>query len=111
MDGALSMKQAVRIGGGGGFWGDSPEGAAQIVRQGAVDYLVMDYLAEITMSILARMKAKSPEAGFATDFVTQVMRPLAAEIAQKGIRVVVNAGGVNLSACRAALEADFAAQA
>lgn len=104
------MKNSVRIGCGGAFWGDSPEGAAQIVRRGSVDYLVMDYLAEITMSILARLKTKSPETGYASDFVTQVMSPLAAEIAQQGIRVVVNAGGVNLGACRDALQAEFAAQ-
>lgn len=104
------MKRSVRIGCGGAFWGDSPEGAAQIVRRGSVDYLVMDYLAEITMSLLARLKTKSPETGYASDFVTQVMSPLAAEIAQQGIRVVVNAGGVNLGACRDALQADFVAQ-
>ncbi|SEO42548.1 Protein of unknown function [Salinihabitans flavidus] len=101
------MTQEVRIGGGGGFWGDSPDGAAQIVRKGNVRYLVLDYLAEVTMSILSRLKAKSPDAGYAPDFVTQVMRPLAPEIAEQGIRVVTNAGGVNLQACRAALEALF----
>ena len=110
MDGAMRMRDSVRIGCGGAFWGDSPEGAAQIVQQGNVDYLVMDYLAEITMSILARMKARNPEAGYPRDFITQVMNPLTAEIARQGIRVVVNAGGVNLDACRDALEADFAAQ-
>lgn len=59
------MKASVRIGGGGGFWGDSPDGARQIIADGAVDYLVLDYLAEITMSILARLKQKSPDAGYA----------------------------------------------
>lgn len=97
------MKTEVRIGGGGGFWGDSPEGARQIVEKGNVDYLVMDYLAEITMSILARMKAKSPALGYAPDFVSKVMKPLAGDIAAKGIKVVTNAGGVNVDACRDAL--------
>ncbi|MBY0610929.1 MAG: DUF1446 domain-containing protein [Beijerinckiaceae bacterium] len=101
------MKESVRIGCGAGFWGDSPEGPKQLVRSGAIDYLVLDYLAEITMSILARMKAKSPTLGFATDFVTMVMTPLAREIEQKRIRVVTNAGGVNPEGCRAALEALF----
>lgn len=101
------MKETVRIGCGAGFWGDSPEGPKQIVRSGGIDYLVLDYLAEITMSILARMKAKSPTAGFATDFVTMVMKPLASEIEQKRIRVITNAGGVNPERCRAALEAVF----
>lgn len=99
------MKQIVRIGCGAGFWGDSPEGPQQLVRTGAIDYLVLDYLAEITMSILARMKAKSPTLGYATDFVTTVMKPLARQIADKRIRVVTNAGGVNPDACRNALEA------
>ena len=104
------MARAIRIGCGGAFWGDSPEGAAQIVRQGNVDYLVMDYLAEVTMAILSRMKARAPDAGFAGDFITQVMRPLATEIAARRIRVVVNAGGVNLNACRDALQALFSEQ-
>lgn len=94
------MKDAVRIGGGGGFWGDSPEGARQIVEKGDVDYLVMDFLAEITMSILARMKAKSPDLGYTPDFLTKVMKPLASQIADKGIKVVTNAGGMNVEACR-----------
>ena len=101
------MGKIVRIGCGAGFWGDSPEGPAQLVRKGDIDYLVMDYLAEITMSILARMKAKKPELGYATDFVTMVMKPLAKEIAANKIRVVTNAGGVNPDACRDALLAAF----
>lgn len=101
------MGKIVRIGCGAGFWGDSPEGPAQLVRSGQIDYLVMDYLAEITMSILARMKAKRADLGYATDFVTMVMRPLAREIAEKKIRVVTNAGGVNPDACRDALLAVF----
>lgn len=98
----------VRIGCGAGFWGDSPEGPAQLVRSGAIDYLVMDYLAEITMSLLARMKAKRADLGYATDFVSMVMKPLAREIADRRIRVVTNAGGVNPQACRDALLAAFA---
>ena len=69
---------------------------------------MLDYLAEITMSILARMRAKNPDLGYATDFVSLVMKPLAREIAEKRIKVVANAGGVNPAACRAALEAVFA---
>lgn len=102
------MARTVRIGCGTGFWGDTPAGAAQLVRSGGIDYLVMDYLAEITMSILARMKARRPELGYATDFVTMVMKPLAREIAARRIRVVTNAGGVNPQACRDALMAVFA---
>ena len=103
----IAMGRTVRIGCGAGFWGDSPEGPAQLVRSGGIDYLVMDYLAEITMSILARMKARKPDLGYATDFVSMVMKPLAREIAEKKIRVVTNAGGVNPDACRDALMAVF----
>jgi hypothetical protein len=102
------MARTVRIGCGAGFWGDSPDAPAQLVRRGDIDYLMLDYLAEITMSILARMKAKNPDLGYATDFVALVMRPLAREIASKRIKVIANAGGVNPGACRAALEALFA---
>ena len=108
MDGALTMDRVVRIGCGAGFWGDTPEGPAQLVDSGQIDYLVMDYLAEITMSILARIKARDPAQGYATDFVTQVMRPLARQIADGRIRVVTNAGGLNPLACRDALVALFA---
>ncbi|MCV9939272.1 DUF1446 domain-containing protein [Boseaceae bacterium BT-24-1] len=102
-----AMRESIRIGCGAGFWGDSPEGPRQLVRQGGIDYLVLDYLAEITMSILARMKAKNSALGYATDFVSLVMKPLAREIAEKRIRVVTNAGGVNPEACRDALLAAF----
>ncbi len=107
MSSAAAGSRIVRIGCGGGFWGDSAEGPAQLVRAGGIDYLVMDYLAEITMSLLARAKAKKPELGYATDFVG-AMRPLLADIARQGIKVVCNAGGVNAPACCAALEAAVA---
>ena len=100
------MKNLIKIGCGAGFWGDSPEGASQLVASG-VDYLVFDYLAEITMSILARMKEKRADLGYATDFVSAVMKPLARDIKAKGIRVVTNAGGINPEACRDALLAVF----
>ncbi|MCC6706557.1 MAG: DUF1446 domain-containing protein [Gammaproteobacteria bacterium] len=100
----VSTKPVVRVGCGAGFWGDSAAGPAQLVRHGALDYLVMDYLAEITMSILARMKAGDADAGYATDFVSAVMKPLLADIARQGMKVVTNAGGVNPLACKAALE-------
>jgi hypothetical protein len=98
------MREVLRIGGGAGFWGDSPEGPAQLVRSGGIDVLLLDYLAEITLSIMARMKARRPDAGYATDFVDLVMAPLAQEIAARGVKVVTNAGGVNPEACRDALQ-------
>lgn len=100
-------RATIRIGCGAGFWGDTAEGPVQLVGSGSIDYLVMDYLAEITMSLLARARSKRPELGYATDFVSAVMAPLAADIAAKRVRVVTNAGGVNPQACRDALIAVF----
>jgi hypothetical protein len=94
------MNQTMRIGCGSGFWGDSALGAAQLVERGAIDVLVLDYLAEITMSILARMRARRPDAGYATDFV-DVIAALGPQLAARRIKVVANAGGVNLVACKA----------
>ena len=96
--------KTIRIGGGAAFWGDTETGPEQLVRRGRVDYLVLDYLAEITMAILVRARAKSPELGYARDFVTVVMAGLIKEIAAQGTRVITNAGGINPIACRAALE-------
>ena len=80
-------KTSIRIGGASGYWGDSQDAPRQLVQQGNIDYLVFDYLAEVTMSILARMKAKNPDAGYARDFVDLAMKPLLRDIKARGIKV------------------------
>ncbi|TYR33116.1 DUF1446 domain-containing protein [Mesorhizobium microcysteis] len=96
--------KTVRIGGACGFWGDSALGPVQLARSGMVDYLVFDYLAELTMSLLARARAKDPALGFAPDFV-DVVKLILKDVAARKIRLVANAGGMNPSACAAALRA------
>src|SRR5574344_586094 len=94
----------VSIGGASGFWGDSSQGALQLARCGSVDYLTFDYLAEVTMSILAKARSRDPEAGYATDFV-DVVRALLPSLQERELKLVANAGGVNPRACAGALSA------
>ncbi len=97
--------RAIRIGNGCGFWGDNVDAPVLLARDGRLDYLTLEYLAELTMSILALQKQRDPKAGFATDFIDVLGRlcPLLRE--QPGLKVVTNAGGMNPSACAAAARA------
>jgi hypothetical protein len=104
MDRAMSIGTSTmcKIGCGSGFWGDSPDGARQMVEAG-VDFLVLDYLSEITMGLLAGAKRRDSSAGFVTDFIDYVIAPHARTISQKKIKIVANAGGVNPNSCCAAV--------
>src|ERR1700756_5446561 len=92
----------IRIANGQGFWGDSLEAPVEQVRRGPIDYLTLDYLAEITMSILQKQRAGDPKLGYARDFVEMIARVLP-DLKKRGIKVVANAGGVNPQACREAV--------
>lgn len=94
--------RTVRVAAGQGFWGDWLEAPVRQVEGGQVDYLVLDYLAEVTMSIMQKQRNRDPAMGYARDFVTTIERILPA-IADRGVKVISNAGGVNPRACAAAI--------
>lgn len=93
----------TKIGCWAAFWGDTRSAVAQLLRVDDLDYLVSDYLAEITMALLARARAKDPEAGFVPDAIA-ALKPYLEEISERGIKVVTNAGALNPAACAAAFE-------
>lgn len=88
----------IRIGGGQGFWGDSPDAAIHMVRNGSINYLACDYLAELTLSIMQRQKLRNPTSGYAGDFVSLV-DTIGSEAYEKGIGILTNAGGMNVNGC------------
>ena len=92
------MKEKIRIAAGQGFWGDLPDAPVRQVEDGPIDYLMLDYLAEVTMSIMQKQKARDPNAGYARDFVPLMKRILPACV-QRNIKVTANAGGVNVRGC------------
>src|SRR5437764_1969528 len=99
---AAKQKGVVRVAAGQGFWGDWLEAPRRQVEGGQIDYLVLDYLAEVTMSILQKQKERDPSMGYARDFVGAIESVLPA-VAGRGVRVIANAGGVNPPACAAAI--------
>lgn len=95
--------KTISIGGGQGFWGDSNDAAIHMIRKGNLHYMACDYLAELTLSIMERQKLKNPQAGFARDFIN-LMDEIAQESYEKNIRILSNAGGMNIAGCVQALQ-------
>ena len=101
----MNARQTIRVASGQGFWGDRLDAPVDQVRRGPIDFLVLDYLAEVTMSILEKQRSRDPSLGYARDFVP-LMREILPDCVAKGIRVVSNAGGLNVDACRDAVLAE-----
>ncbi|MEX0649024.1 MAG: acyclic terpene utilization AtuA family protein [Balneolaceae bacterium] len=96
------MKESIKIASGQGFWGDLPDAPVNQVKKGKIDYLVMDYLAEVTMSIMQKQRMRNENFGYARDFV-DVIEATLEEIKNEGVKVISNAGGVNPRACKDAI--------
>src|SRR5215216_623228 len=96
------MREKIRIASGQGFWGDMLDAPVRQVEGGPVDYLMLDYLAEVTMSIMQKQRARDPSAGYARDFVP-LMREILPDCVGRDIRVTANAGGVNPRGCAGAV--------
>ena len=96
------MKQKIRIAAGQGFWGDLPDAPVRQVEDGPIDYLMLDYLAEVTMSIMQKQRSRDPSAGYAKDFVP-LMKEILPACVERNIRVTANAGGVNVEGCANAI--------
>lgn len=96
------MKEFIKIASGQGFWGDLPNAPIDQVKKGDIDYLVMDYLAEVTMSIMQKQRMRNENYGYARDFV-EVVGAILPDIKKRGIKVISNAGGVNPNACKDAI--------
>ncbi|MCI0696031.1 DUF1446 domain-containing protein [candidate division KSB1 bacterium] len=94
----MNRPSPLLIANGQGFWGDSILGPVRLVREGPLHYLTLDYLAEVTMSIMQKLKSRNPEAGYATDFIEMLSRILPT-CKEKGIKIIASAGGVNSTAC------------
>lgn len=101
----MSRKETIRIASGQGFWGDRLQAPVEQVRRGPIDYLMLDYLAEVTMSIMQKQRSRDPAQGYARDFVP-LMGEIFPDCVEKNIRVVANAGGVNTDACGEAVLAE-----
>jgi len=96
------MKEFIRIASGQGYWGDRFDAPIDQIKEGPIDYLVMDYLAEVTMSIMQKQKMRDPSLGYAKDFIP-LMRTLLPLIVKKNVKLITNAGGVNPIGCMLAV--------
>jgi hypothetical protein len=92
-------KERIRIGNGAGFWGDNLDAPVRLVEKGALDYLTLEYLAELTLSILAHQRKRDPDAGYVGDFTKVLARLIPFLKSQPGLRIVTNAGGLNPEGC------------
>lgn len=99
----MPIPQSIKIGGACGFWGDSSLGTEQLLKVPGIQYITYDYLAELTLAIMAGMRMKNPEHGYALDFIDLMKRALPAA-KSKGIKIIANAGGLNPAGCAAALQ-------
>src|SRR4029450_4388541 len=98
------MKSKIRIAAGQGFWGDLPDAPVRQVEGGPIDYLMLDYLAEVTMSIMQKQRTRDHRAGYAKDFIP-LMKQILPACVERDIRVTANAGGVNVEGCANAVRA------
>lgn len=96
--GGYAVKK-IAIGGGQGFWGDSPDAAIHMIRKGDIQYMACDFLAELTLSIMAKQQLKDPSKGYAPDFVTRILKEAGREAWEKRIKICTNAGGMNIQGC------------
>src|SRR5436309_9057295 len=99
MGGLNGETMSLRIGNGCGFWGDNLDAPVLLAEHGRLDYLTLEYLAELTMSILALQKQRDPQTGFATDFLDVLEHLCPLMSAQPRLKVITNAGGMNPAAC------------
>ena len=93
------MKQSIKIANGQGFWGDSIDAPINMINYGNIDYLTLDYLAEVTISIMQRQKLKNPSLGYARDFIDLIDKSIN-KISKNNIKIITNAGGANPEVCR-----------
>ena len=94
----MTRKTTIRIGNAGGYWGDDPEALSRQVRGGHLDYISMDFLAEITMSIMQKQRGNDPKLGYARDFLA-MLEDVLPDLLKNKTKIITNAGGVNPISC------------